>query len=224
MKIAPQSWNATNKRRCVGYFYRQYVADLELYLYYIFPPINNQQSLLWTMLQMSSEMLSNTKRWGRIESQYWSWVPNSRTRCPNPVGWNREFNKVMWSLPNCLASTFSLFQEGIEIVTHANSCTIISSDPVVDDICVRLNSYLAELANYFRHARYMKISATKLTAKKGTQSTPLLKKPIGLSLGLSGVLDICYWSGGICWELNCFFSTGAITKTGLSELKSMPKL
>lgn len=48
----------------------------------------------------------------------------------------------------------------IEIVTFADECTIMELDSGVDDVCVRLNTYLAELSAFF-HARNMKKYATK---------------------------------------------------------------
>lgn len=52
----------------------------------------------------------------------------------------------------------------MENVTYVVDCTISASNPVVDEMCVRLNTYIAELSAFFR-ARCMEISATKSTAK-----------------------------------------------------------
>lgn len=35
------------------------------------------------------------------------------------------------------------------MVTYADECTLMVSDPVVYDVCLRLNVYLTELASYF---------------------------------------------------------------------------
>lgn len=58
---------------------------------------------------------------------------------------------------------FQIYLFGIPrspIVTYADDYTIMSSGPIADGICVKLNTYFAELAAYF-HARNRKISLTK---------------------------------------------------------------
>ena len=69
--------------------------------------------------------------------------------------------------------------DGIEIVTYADDCTILASGPQIDNICERLNSYLADLVNFFT-ARNMKISASKSSATLFTTWTAEVRLPLNV--------------------------------------------
>lgn len=53
--------------------------------------------------------------------------------------------------------------EGIELVSYADDCSILCSDPDIDSICDRLNPYLETLKNWFL-GRKLELSSEKSTA------------------------------------------------------------
>uniref|UniRef100_A0A1I8NS53 Reverse transcriptase domain-containing protein n=1 Tax=Stomoxys calcitrans TaxID=35570 RepID=A0A1I8NS53_STOCA len=96
-------------------------------------------------------------------------------------------------------------QDGIEIVSYADDCTIMSSGPPsIDDICDRLNVYLKELASYFA-ARNLKICATKSSAtlfttntrEVNTELTVMVDGEMNPTIKCPKILDVTFDSSGI---------------------------
>ncbi|XP_046803859.1 uncharacterized protein LOC124419270 [Lucilia cuprina] len=81
---------------------------------------------------------------------------------------------------NCNGLLSKITEDGVQIISYADDCSILATGNSIDDLCGLINSYLCDLSSFF-HLRNLKISPTKSSATLFTTWT----KEVGLELDVT---------------------------------------